>query len=366
MVPGGGIEPPTRGFSIHCSTPELPGHGRPPKWSGERVLGGCGGCPASFCAQTRALTPRCVSAAFAPRAERLRSRQLPLQYLQDRLRRSRRSRSAISPRSTSAQRREQNGRYFCTVSAPQIGQLMSAPREWEHGPVCAAVHSGPAGSSRPAWSQPHQRETPARSAVSKRAAVLFGHRGQIQGDLPAQPAQPQRPWQGARAQAMLALIPAASEASLPVFTSTATSARVGSTNIDAPPPKVNLRLPRLFQRIQHAVGVETARFGHDLSRRQSTRAKPGHAGRRLRPRFPSRVDGVFHAPYRQAQHGDDVIGDLIVDLPRRRTTAGSARARLRPPHHGRFPADGRVHPRPGCCAKYSDPVHPASRWRSGF
>lgn len=26
MVPGGGIEPPTRGFSIHCSTPELPGH----------------------------------------------------------------------------------------------------------------------------------------------------------------------------------------------------------------------------------------------------------------------------------------------------------------------------------------------------
>ena len=28
VVPGGGIEPPTRGFSIHCSTPELPGHGR--------------------------------------------------------------------------------------------------------------------------------------------------------------------------------------------------------------------------------------------------------------------------------------------------------------------------------------------------
>ena len=27
MVPGGGIEPPTRGFSVHCSTPELPGHG---------------------------------------------------------------------------------------------------------------------------------------------------------------------------------------------------------------------------------------------------------------------------------------------------------------------------------------------------
>jgi hypothetical protein len=26
MVPEGGIEPPTRGFSIHCSTPELLGH----------------------------------------------------------------------------------------------------------------------------------------------------------------------------------------------------------------------------------------------------------------------------------------------------------------------------------------------------
>jgi hypothetical protein len=24
MVPGGGFEPPTRGFSVHCSTPELP------------------------------------------------------------------------------------------------------------------------------------------------------------------------------------------------------------------------------------------------------------------------------------------------------------------------------------------------------
>ena len=25
VVPGGGFEPPTRGFSVHCSTPELPG-----------------------------------------------------------------------------------------------------------------------------------------------------------------------------------------------------------------------------------------------------------------------------------------------------------------------------------------------------
>ena len=38
-MPGGGIEPPTRGFSIHCSTPELPGHGRRAGRLGERVLG---------------------------------------------------------------------------------------------------------------------------------------------------------------------------------------------------------------------------------------------------------------------------------------------------------------------------------------
>ncbi len=38
MVPGGGIEPPTRGFSIHCSTPELPGH----RDSGPSLLSGSG------------------------------------------------------------------------------------------------------------------------------------------------------------------------------------------------------------------------------------------------------------------------------------------------------------------------------------
>ena len=34
MVPGGGIEPPTRGFSIRCSTPELPGRA---KWGNAGV-----------------------------------------------------------------------------------------------------------------------------------------------------------------------------------------------------------------------------------------------------------------------------------------------------------------------------------------
>ncbi len=51
MVPGGGIEPPTRGFSIHCSTPELPGRrgraGVPAVGCGPPTTGG-GGCPAGF------------------------------------------------------------------------------------------------------------------------------------------------------------------------------------------------------------------------------------------------------------------------------------------------------------------------------
>ncbi len=44
VVPGGGIEPPTRGFSIHCSTPELPGHGKAKAALGCSVLdaGGVG------------------------------------------------------------------------------------------------------------------------------------------------------------------------------------------------------------------------------------------------------------------------------------------------------------------------------------
>ena len=50
VVPGGGIEPPTRGFSVHCSTPELPGHGfceaaSLGSWSSN---GGLGVCPEGF------------------------------------------------------------------------------------------------------------------------------------------------------------------------------------------------------------------------------------------------------------------------------------------------------------------------------
>jgi hypothetical protein len=48
MVPGGGFEPPTRGFSIRCSTPELPGHRDMThmRWKGYRKFRML--CPALF------------------------------------------------------------------------------------------------------------------------------------------------------------------------------------------------------------------------------------------------------------------------------------------------------------------------------
>ena len=48
MVPGGGFEPPTRGFSVHCSTPELPGQGKAIcfRWDSTRVSSSY--CPEGF------------------------------------------------------------------------------------------------------------------------------------------------------------------------------------------------------------------------------------------------------------------------------------------------------------------------------
>ena len=51
------------------------------------------------------------------------------------------------PRSISAQRREQKGRYFAEVADWQIGQLMTGFRSKAAGSVCAAVRSAQGGSS---------------------------------------------------------------------------------------------------------------------------------------------------------------------------------------------------------------------------
>ena len=49
VVPGGGIEPPTRGFSVHCSTPELPGHEKALGLGWLLLRGGSQACPEAKC-----------------------------------------------------------------------------------------------------------------------------------------------------------------------------------------------------------------------------------------------------------------------------------------------------------------------------
>ena len=57
MVPGGGIEPPTRGFSVHCSTPELPGHGRRAVRLGVAYLDACARGVQSNCVEFQCSLP---------------------------------------------------------------------------------------------------------------------------------------------------------------------------------------------------------------------------------------------------------------------------------------------------------------------
>jgi len=52
------------------------------------------------------------------------------------------------PRSISAQRREQNGRYFATLALRQIGQVILAPRSTAGGRACVATRNARAASSR--------------------------------------------------------------------------------------------------------------------------------------------------------------------------------------------------------------------------
>ena len=80
MVPGGGIEPPTRGFSIHCSTPELPGHRNDQAvlaslGSGVLDVGG-GGVQRELCEKQ---VPSAVS-GFLPAAVGFRGRRHPLDH----------------------------------------------------------------------------------------------------------------------------------------------------------------------------------------------------------------------------------------------------------------------------------------------
>ncbi len=137
MVPGGGIEPPTRGFSIHCSTPELPGHGNGVgRWVEafyDLLLGvsrgfltffqwGRSGRASSWNSSVSGSSSRCEGTEYDP-----------LSHL---------------ARSTSAQRFEQNGRNRVTVSSPQMGQFISTPPQAAIFRVYVAIRNDPAVSSR--------------------------------------------------------------------------------------------------------------------------------------------------------------------------------------------------------------------------
>ena len=60
MVPGGGFEPPTRGFSVHCSTPELPGLLVNGLHSGGRLLGPVGSTVQRYYSKNLLLARFCV------------------------------------------------------------------------------------------------------------------------------------------------------------------------------------------------------------------------------------------------------------------------------------------------------------------
>ncbi len=87
----------------------------------------------------------------------------------------------------------------------------------------------PSGVQPARPSRPGRRGTPPQCLLDL-APVLLGHRREIDDDLAAEPAAAAAARGSARAAAMFAFSPAAGEVSPPVLTSTATSARVGSTD----------------------------------------------------------------------------------------------------------------------------------------
>ncbi len=162
MVPGGGIEPPTRGFSVHCSTPELPGHG----WNGRAVR------VAQVLVAGRSQVQRefgCDSvwfcAAFAQRRGKLgviiAAVHRPANHL---------------PRSTLAQRSEQNGWWRSLLSFRQIGQVimnLGSARPQVRGRVFAAAQNGQAASILQARFRSDRRETRTPAPVPSRAGLSW-------------------------------------------------------------------------------------------------------------------------------------------------------------------------------------------------
>ncbi len=152
MVPRGGFEPPTRGFSIHCSTPELPGHRGTQLRSGVGVLGSGGG------------TVQCLFTAIdrqAPSAAlkvHFRFLPKPFQGLRGRVKEQHKTRSSTwpnpHPHSDANKRVYTWGRFaWRRLGSSFRPLLVPGPHSAECAPVCVATHNAPKGSTRPERSQ---------------------------------------------------------------------------------------------------------------------------------------------------------------------------------------------------------------------
>jgi len=114
-------------------------------------------CPASFCAFDRSLMHAPNVAWMARPVRPLMPRSRP-RYRRGQSRARHRIRSAIwiDPHPHSGAKK--NGRSAALTGFLQIGQLIPKPLPMARASVCAAIHNGPAGSSRPTSFQRHRHE----------------------------------------------------------------------------------------------------------------------------------------------------------------------------------------------------------------
>ena len=177
MVPGGGIEPPTRGFSVHCSTPELPGHG----WNGRAVrvaqvlVAGRSqvqrefGCDSVwFCAAFAQSRGKLSLIIAAVQRHRVSARE---QFAQINIRAALRAKWVVA---------------FATVFR-QIGASSGTSDQLAHRCAGAFSLQLKMAKRRPACKRGFDRigAKRARQHLFPAAPVFLGHRRQIKRDLPA-------------------------------------------------------------------------------------------------------------------------------------------------------------------------------------
>ena len=233
MVPGGGIEPPTRGFSIHCSTPELPGHGNAVRVGWRPSMLGAGGVQRLF--EKKFFNGRNLRARiFFRTCDHSASSKAPFQCLPGSVAGHRigavQPLGQINVRTALWSRRD--GKLWSRFLRHRSDSSFQHLRQGDTAAFALQFESGPR------LVQPDQSRfldaiglamRPAE-LVSKPRRSFLGIGARSSTICPPKPAQRASARGRSLAQAAkLALRPAASDVSVPVFTSTATSARVGST-----------------------------------------------------------------------------------------------------------------------------------------